>query len=159
MPVAFRGASNHSLDDKSRLIVPKRFLDQLPLVEREMVLTASQDGCLLLLEKRAFEQVAESIGKEPLDEDPEQRGRRRFVLGHAEDVKPDKAGRIVIPRVLQAYAGLGKPADGSEMMLVGTGSSIELWAPERWHKVLSRFGESSFKPQEAVETAAASPSS
>ena len=36
----FRGASTHTLDDKARLIVPKRFMDRLPKVDNNFVLTA-----------------------------------------------------------------------------------------------------------------------
>lgn len=132
MTTAFRGASTHSLDDKARLIVPKRFLEQLPVAENNLVLTASRDGCLLLLEKKAFEQISAQIGDDPLDNDRVNRDLRRLFLGHAEDVKPDRAGRIVIPKQLQKFMGIGGEQDGKEMVVVGTGSSIELWNPEKW---------------------------
>ena len=106
--LGFRGASTHSLDDKARLIVPKRFLDQLPPVETKFVLTASPDGCLLLLDQGSFEKISGEIGDEPLDRNKENRGLRRLILGHAEDVKPDRAGRILIPEVLRQYMGTGE---------------------------------------------------
>ncbi len=149
--LGFRGASTHSLDDKARLIVPKRFLDQLPPVETKFVLTASPDGCLLLLDQGSFEKISGEIGDEPLDRNKENRGLRRLILGHAEDVKPDRAGRILIPEVLRQYMGTG---EGKEVVVVGTGRSIELWAPGRWREEMSGVGNvtSSFTGGATVES-------
>ncbi len=152
MLTAFRGASTHSLDDKARLIVPKRFLEQLPPVESNLVLTASRDGCLLLLEKSSFEAISARIGDDPLDNDRINRDLRRLFLGHAEDVKPDRAGRIVIPKQLQRFMGVSGSKDGKEMVVVGTGRSIELWNPERWLEAMSGASSksSSFESKDAV---------
>ncbi|MGA1204084.1 MAG: division/cell wall cluster transcriptional repressor MraZ [Planctomycetota bacterium] len=145
---AFRGASTHSLDDKSRLIVPKRILDRLPRVETNFVLTASPDGCLLLLDQRSFEEVSGQIGGSLLDRNPENRGLNRLLLGHAEDVSPDRAGRILIPEVLRHYAGIG---DAREVVVVGAGTWIELWAPDRWFRALDGASSSSLAEGRKVE--------
>jgi MraZ protein len=149
---AFRGASTHSLDDKARLIVPKRFLDLLPPVDSTFVLTASPDGCLLLLDQGAFERISNEIGDDPLDRDKAKRGLRRLILGHAEEVTPDRAGRIVIPEVLRQF--MGARADDKDVVVVGTGSSIELWAPARWHGAMAAAGTdfSSFSGTATVES-------
>ena len=114
---AFRGASTHSLDDKARLIVPKRFLERLPAIEADFVLTASPDGCLLLLDRQSFEDLTRDIGGSVLEQDARPRDLRRLLLGHAEDVRPDKAGRILIPEALRQYLGLGK--EDREVVVVG----------------------------------------
>ncbi len=133
---AFRGASTHSLDDKARLIVPKRFLDRLPAIEADFVLTASPDGCLLLLDRQSFEDLTRDIGGSVLEQDARPRDLRRLLLGHAEDVRPDKAGRILIPEALRQYLGLGK--EDREVVVVGAGDWIELWKPDRWVLSLDR---------------------
>jgi MraZ protein len=128
----FRGTSTHSLDDKSRLIVPKRFQESVSgESDSNFVLTASPDGCLLLLDTGAFDRIRGRFGDDPLDQNRPARQLRRLILGHAEDVKPDKAGRIVIPEALRLYMGLGASAS-REIVVVGTGVSIELWSTERW---------------------------
>jgi MraZ protein len=148
--LAFRGASAHSLDDKARLIVPKRFLDRLPPVETNFVLTASPDGCLLLLDQKSFEEIAVQLGGDPLDRSKQNRGLRRLILGHAEDVKPDKTGRILIPEVLRGFMGLG---DSRDVVVVGTGNAIELWAPDRWNRARDD-GAGSLSDGTTVESAA-----
>ncbi len=151
MVSTFRGASSHSLDDKARLIVPKRLLDQLPPVDNKFILTASQDGCLLLLDQKSFEEISQRIGDDPLDSDRLNRDLRRLFLGHAEDVKPDRAGRIVLPEVLRSYMGLGKNKD---VVVVGTGRSIELWAPEKWQAAMAGAGSSSLQGDATVGSTA-----
>lgn len=148
---AFRGASTHSLDDKSRLIVPKRILDRLPAVETNFVLTASPDGCLLLLDQRSFEEISGQIGGSLLDRNPGNRGLNRLLLGHAEDVSPDKAGRILIPEVLRRYAGIEAE---SRVVVVGAGAWIELWAPDRWYRSLEGVTSRSLTDETKVESAA-----
>lgn len=127
----FRGASTHTLDDKARLIVPKRFMDRLPKVDNNFVLTASQDKCLLLLSKGAFDAKASDFEIDPLGVDSGHRAKLRRFLGHAEDVKPDRAGRIVISEALRAYMGLGS-GDKQQVVVVGMGGMIELWAADQW---------------------------
>ena len=148
---AFRGASTHSLDDKARLIVPKRFLERLPAIEADFVLTASPDGCLLLLDRQSFEDLTRDIGGSVLEQDARPRDLRRLLLGHAEDVRPDKAGRILIPEALRQYLGLGK--EDREVVVVGAGDWIELWKHDRWVTSLDRALAGSL-PKSEVESAA-----
>ncbi len=149
MSEVFRGASTHSLDDKQRLIVPKRFLERLPAVDTNFVLTASQDKCLLLISKSAFDQKASNFDVDPLAEEAEERAKLRRFLGHAEDCKPDKAGRIVISEFLRNYMGLGK--DDKRVVVVGMGPMIELWSALRWQESMEDAGtETSSLPDETT---------
>lgn len=154
----FRGASTHTLDDKARLIVPKRLLDRLPALDTNFVLTASQDDCLLLLSRSAFDSKAERFELDPLGEDAGQRAKLRRFLGHAEDVKPDKAGRIVLSETLRTFMGLGE--GDKEVVVVGMGGVIELWSAERWRSSfepgLSGNSGNSSLPDNAVGSTGAS---
>lgn len=130
-----RGASTHSLDDKGRLNVPKRLLDQLQEVESNFILTASPDGCLLLVDPVQFGSMLERFAGGPLDQDASARNLRRLVLGHAVDVKPDSAGRILVPETLRQFMGLG--VSTKEVVVVGAGEWVELWQPSRWSDSLA----------------------
>jgi MraZ protein len=129
----FLGRSNHTLDDKGRLILPKRILDQVAPVDREFTLTAAPEGCLILLESKAWRKVAELAGAGVLGT-KQQRAMRRIFLGHAEQVKPDRSNRISIAEGLRQYAGL---SEKSEAVLVGTGESFEIWSKSRWDSALA----------------------
>jgi MraZ protein len=150
MVTTFRGASTHTLDDKARLIVPKRFLDKLSAEDTNFVLTASQDECLLLIDKPSFEERSKSIAVDPLADDSQLRSKVRRFLGHAEDVKPDRSGRIVISEFLRRYMGLS--SSDRQVVLVGTGSAIEMWSAGRWQASMAQSGSgSSSLPGNATE--------
>ena len=123
----------HTLDDKSRLIVPKRFMDEIPPKDAVFTITASLDGCLLLMDRASWGEAVERLDAGALV-DSGTRAVRRVVLGHADTVEPDKTNRILINEALRAYAGLQASAD---IVVVGTGKSIELWSPQLWSSALS----------------------
>jgi MraZ protein len=56
---------------------------------------------------------------------------QRLLVGHAEDIALDNAGRLLVSPVLREFAGLEK-----DVMLVGQGSHFELWNMEAWRKQL-----------------------
>ncbi len=130
---AFLGRSNHTLDDKGRMILPKRILDEVAPKDREFTLTVAPEGCLLLMLGEVWNAVATQAGGEVLGS-KQQRAMRRIFLGHAEKVKPDGSKRISIAEALRQYAGFG---DSKDVVLVGAGQSFEIWAKGRWEAALA----------------------
>jgi len=59
---------------------------------------------------------------------------QRFFLGNATDCRPDDAGRINIPELLRQYAGIQK-----DVVTVGVGNRLEVWALERWDAYSQRL--------------------
>ncbi len=131
--MGYLGRSTHTLDDKCRLILPKRFLDEVAPKDRCYTLTAGFEGCLWLLDKDGWEHIASKVGQDVIGT-PQQRKLRRLFLGHAEEVKPDRANRILIVEGLRSYAGI---SESSEVVLAGTGQTIEIWAKSRWESALA----------------------
>ena len=129
----FLGTSKHTLDEKSRLIVPKRIMDQIPPKEAQFRLTAGYEHCLLLLDLHGWDEVSADMGQRVLCSRRD-RVMRRIFLGHAEEVSPDRSSRILIPEPLRHWAGIG---ESQEVFVVGTGRAVEIWSPERWQSVLS----------------------
>ena len=129
----FLGKSIHTLDDKGRLILPKRVLDEVAPKDRDFTLTAGPEGCLWLLETEAWTSVSKHTGDQILVSKA-QRDMRRIFLGHAEAVKPDKSNRIGIAEGLRELADLRA---SEEVVLVGTGQNLEIWARERWDAALA----------------------
>jgi len=134
----FLGRSTHSLDDKGRLILPKRFLDEVAPKDRWFTLTAGCEGCLWLLDSQGWEDIASRVGKDLMGT-RQQRQMRRLFLGHAETVRPDRTNRIVIVESLRSYADIG---ESSEVVLVGTGQAIEIWSKARWESALAEAASS-----------------
>jgi len=55
------------------------------------------------------------------------RSLQRLLVGHADDVVLDAAGRILVPPALRQYAALDR-----RVILVGQGNKFELWDEARW---------------------------
>lgn len=131
--VTYFGSSEHGLDDKGRLILPSRILDEIPKNQWKFHLTAGLDRCLLLHDSEGFRELVDRIGRAVPGSRAHRTLCRRF-LGHSEEVVPDGNRRIRIPEPLLKYAGL---AVSQPVVLVGLGRVSEIWSPEHLGTALS----------------------
>lgn len=133
----FQGAAQLNLDSKGRLAVPARYRDVLlNACAGNLVLTADADGCLLLYPQPEWQPIRDKLLKlSALN--PKIRALQRRLIGYAEDVLMDNAGRVLISPALRAYGGLDK-----RVMLVGQGNKFELWDGAKWQ--LQQDAELSF---------------
>ncbi len=125
----FYGEHEHTIDRKSRVIIPSKFRQQLRAHSIEsLFLTRGLDGCLFLFpeaEWRAIETEFQRISFTKSD------GRQfnRMLFSGAVEVKPDGLGRVLIPKSLKEFAQIKEG-----VMMVGVSSRIELWAKEKWQE-------------------------
>jgi division/cell wall cluster transcriptional repressor MraZ len=131
--VTYFGSSEHGLDDKGRLILPSRILDEIPKSDWTFHLTAGLDRCLLLHDSKGFQELVDRIGRAVPGSRAHRALCRRF-LGHSEAVVPDGNRRIRIPEPLLKYAGL---APSQSCVLVGLGRVLEIWHPDQLGTVLA----------------------
>jgi len=125
----FRGATPLSLDAKGRLAVPSKHRDMLQAqCAGSLVLTAHPHRCLLLYPQPAWEPIQAKL-MSLSSFDPQSSKIQRLLVGYAEDVELDGAGRLLVSSVLREFAGLEKQA-----MLVGQGSHFEVWSMDRWRQ-------------------------
>ena len=108
----FMGEYGHSLDPKGRLIIPSKFREALG---ERFVITRSLDPCLCIYAMEDW-----------------QRQLVRFFLSGANEVEPDRQGRVLIPGNLREAAGIDR-----DVILVGVGSRIEIWSREAWEENMS----------------------
>jgi MraZ protein len=129
----FRGATHLSLDAKSRLAVPTKHREALQLeCAGSLVLTAHPHRCLLLYPQPAWEPIqAKMMALSSFDR--QSSALQRLLVGFAEDITLDSAGRLLVSPVLRDFASLDK-----EVMLVGQGSHFELWNMEAWRTQLEQ---------------------
>jgi MraZ protein len=127
----FRGTTALSLDAKGRLAVPARHREALQVQGGgRLVLTAHPHRCLLLYPQPEWEPIQEKIMALP-SLDKQASLLQRLLVGFAEDVEMDGAGRVLISPVLREFAGLEK-----QVMLVGQGSHFEVWSEASWRAQL-----------------------
>ena len=141
----FRGVAQLSLDSKGRLAVPARHREALlARCAGRLVMTADFDKCLLLYPLPDWEPIQQKLmGLSSLN--PRIRDLQRQLVGYAEDIELDSAGRVLISPALRNFAGLTK-----SVVLVGQGSKFELWDREKWEAALERsagFGDGDLPPE------------
>jgi MraZ protein len=123
----FQGAAQLNVDSKGRLAIPARHRDLLLAhCAGNVVLTADADGCLLMYPQPEWQPIREQLLKLS-SFNPKLRALQRLLVGHAEDVLMDGAGRVLISPALRHYAALDK-----HVMLIGQGNKFELWDEAKW---------------------------
>lgn len=71
---------------------------------------------------------------------------KRLLVGFAEEVELDGAGRLLVSPELRKFAGLEKP-----VMMVGQGSHFEIWSQEAWEKQIEQLAMSPDKLPPGME--------
>lgn len=141
----FQGATQLSLDSKGRLAIPARYRDMLQAhCAGQLVMTADADGCLLIYPQPEWQPIREKLMQLSAF-NPRIRALQRFLVGYAEDVVMDTAGRVLVSPTLRTYAALDKRA-----MLVGQGNKFELWDETRWqalHEKMASFTDGDLPPE------------
>jgi MraZ protein len=141
----FIGISEHSLDNKNRVFVPKRIQDFLTRGSNGALvayLTAGQDGCVYLFSEAGF-QVALAELNTGVFEGADQRAAQRLFFANAARLELDASGRLLIPEMLRKRARLEK-----EVVMVGVQNRSEIWSREVWEK----FSEENDRVLEEIDT-------
>lgn len=140
----FLGEDTHSLDEKGRVVLPRRFRDAL---SDGCIVAKGEDHQLLVFTRDAYDQKAAEVMTAP-NTRAGRRVRRIFFSG-ADEQSLDKSGRLLLKSELRDYAQLG---DGGEVKVLGLYGHIELWNPERFEDDKER-GEEVFTADEEDEPA------
>lgn len=121
----FLGETRSQIDPKNRGRVPAKYRTELGKV---CYITIGSDFCLSLYNKEGFEQYMRKLEEIPTH-DLEARHVIRKIMSLAEEIEPDEQGRFILPKKLKEYAKIDK-----NIVIVGAGNNIEIWAEEAWDK-------------------------
>jgi MraZ protein len=124
--LAFRGHFEHSLDSKNRLSIPTRFRAAF---SGGTVLAKTPETCVAIWTPETNEAIIERAlsGLNPMGS--EYRKMSRFFQGNSFEIDLDASGRVTLPPPLLAHAGIEK-----EVVVVGVGDHLEVWARQRWQE-------------------------
>lgn len=119
----FLGTHTPKLDEKGRFVLPARFRDELA---GGLIIAKGQERCLSIFTPAEFARQAEvALTGSPTVRDTRD-FQRTFAAGASEET-PDKQGRVTVPPLLRAYAGLDK-----DIAVIGAFNRIELWDLGAW---------------------------
>jgi transcriptional regulator MraZ len=122
----FRGRFEHTIDGKGRISIPAKFREILTKKYEDRVVVTNFDHCLIAFPEEEWSMLEQKAGSFSLMR-KETSAFFRFFYSSASDCVIDKQGRLLIPQTLREYANLQK-----DVVLVGEGRRIEIFAKERW---------------------------
>jgi MraZ protein len=126
----FLGQFQHTIDEKGRLTVPARFRD---LLDGGAYITQGLDQCLVVMTSPSFNRTLADLSSMNMA-DPNARLLRRVILSNAFSIEVDKAGRVLVPQLLRAYAQLE-----GEAIVAGQGDYFEIWSPAAWNEQMKQI--------------------
>ena len=113
--------------------MPAKFREVLG---KTFVLTKGPDGCLWALPQDQWKVIlARAASSVPV---------QRFFVASSVACSPNNKGRFLIPDVLRDYADV-KPRD--DVVIIGLGTRIEIWARRRWEAVSSQLTSDRLKQE------------
>lgn len=128
---SYYGSEHFSIDDKGRLAIPAQARRSAGK-NTTFVLIPGFEDCLNLYAEAQWAEIEEKLGRLPNKR--KERAFKRAWLMNAKRVTVDAQGRITIPSALKDRAGLGR-----EAVLLGQGTHLEIWDPERLKQVQSEI--------------------
>lgn len=118
------GSYNHQLDAKNRFRIPTKFKSDLG---SDLVVTKGTQHCLFLFssEELNTDVVEKSKNISMFDETAQK--SLRLLLSSAYELETDNQGRSLLPQPLKEFAKIKK-----DIVIIGVGSRVEIWAKEVW---------------------------
>ena len=128
----FLGEYQHALDDKGRVVLPRKFRDAL---EHGCVITKGQEHCIYVFTMDRWKEEQAKVAKLPRTDRRSRNFARSFFAG-ASDQTLDRQGRVAIPENLRTFASLDK-----DVTVVGVADYIEIWSTSVWEDVAAEADE------------------
>lgn len=125
----FFGTYKHQLDQKNRFRIPSKFKAALG---EEFVITKGTENCLFVFDKKELDvNLFEKLSNISMFDEEAQKPLR-LLFSSAHEASEDNQGRILLPAELKSHAKISK-----DIVLIGVGRRIEIWAEEEWDKFSS----------------------
>lgn len=119
----FFGNYKHSLDEKNRLVIPRKMRESLGEV---VYIMKGFDGALSIFKESAFLKLVNEFNSLPFAK----KGARDYLrvqLASVCELELDKQGRIALPSTL-----LDKYHIGKTVLVLGVGDHVEVWDEEAY---------------------------
>ena len=131
----FKGIHNINLDGKGRLTIPTKYRNTITDQSNgSMVVTMdTEEKCLLLYPSTIWATIEKRINDLP-SFSKNHRRIQRILIGHAEDLDIDSAGRILLSKPLRMAADMTK-----KITLIGQGEKFEIWNEDTWNTKVNNW--------------------
>lgn len=128
----FIGEFDCKLDPKGRLMLPSGLRKQLdPAAQEKFVLNRGFEKCLVLYPKNEWDVISAEVNQ--LNQYVKKnRDFIRYFYRGASELNLDGTGRVLLPKRLLEYAGIGK-----ELVMFAYSNRIELWDKATYDNLLT----------------------
>ncbi|MGQ9879437.1 MAG: division/cell wall cluster transcriptional repressor MraZ [Armatimonadota bacterium] len=125
-----QGYSEHSVDDKGRIIIPQRFRD---LFGRSCVITRGWNQSLFVFHLSTWRRIKSQLPQLTFT-NREAVLLQRFFVSVASEVDIDSQGRLAIPSHLRELADIRLPTAETQsiVVIVGAPYRLEIWSKQVW---------------------------
>ncbi len=123
----FMGEYHHTIDDKSRLVLPSKFRTMLG---DKFIVARGFEKCLYVYSIAEWEKLENKLKTLPFTKSTARTFMRTFFSG-ATECEFDRQGRTSLTSPLVSYADLTK-----ECVVIGANDRIEIWDLEEWNKLM-----------------------
>ncbi|MBC7914065.1 MAG: division/cell wall cluster transcriptional repressor MraZ [Pyrinomonadaceae bacterium] len=123
----FLGEFECKLDAKGRLMLPAGLRKQMPEAEREgLVVNRGFEKHLVVYTRKEWDTIVDDLSRLNQYEKKTREFIRYFTRG-ATELSVDAAGRVLLPKSLLEYAGMG-----ADVVLASQFNKIEVWAKDAY---------------------------
>ena len=119
----FFGQFEHSLDEKNRLLIPRKMRDELG---NKIYILNGFDGCIAIYKPEGFIKMCNEIENLSFNH-KSSRDYIRARLSSASEIDVDKLGRIQLP-----IGVINKYQLGKEIIVIGVIDHLEIWDKEKY---------------------------
>ncbi|HPP06802.1 MAG TPA: division/cell wall cluster transcriptional repressor MraZ [Syntrophorhabdaceae bacterium] len=128
----FAGRYEYAIDDKSRVSIPSKFREILSTKYDMRLVLTNLDGCIVAYPYQEWVNIQENISKkEQINKDA--RTFLRYFYSGVTECPIDKLGRVLLPQSLKTDAMIKK-----NVVIIGMGKKIEIWAKEIWEELVRK---------------------
>lgn len=125
----FYGEYQHTIDRKGRIILPAKFREAAKsnFIEKFFV-TRGLDKCLFMFAEDEWKNQEQKFKSMPFTKQEARRFNRIYFSG-AQELIPDKQGRILLAQYLKEFAGIKR-----DIVIIGVANRIEIWDKNLWQE-------------------------
>ncbi|NCO12390.1 MAG: division/cell wall cluster transcriptional repressor MraZ [Candidatus Pacebacteria bacterium CG1_02_43_31] len=137
----FIGKFYHSLEEKGRISLPKKFRRE----SDSWIVTRGLDGGLFIFKEEDFEKEIAKFESRTFTK-KNNRDFIRLMTNEAQEIQPDKTGRVQLPEYLIEFAKLKK-----SIVIVGSLSRLEVWDRDLYHDYIDGIEDKTEEIAESLE--------
>lgn len=128
--MGFMAEYQNNMDSKGRVILPVKFRES---IGNSFIIVKGIKDCLLIYPMDEWQKFSEKLDRLDMNK-ADHRAYKRHFLGSSEETELDSLSRLTIPQHLRKFAELEK-----EIVFVGQGSYIEVWAKNKLEEVTAKY--------------------